>query len=669
MTRTEADRPAPDAGRQRTHDSSNVRPHVGRRRRPDRGCPAVEALRDLARTYLETQRALWPKLVEDGTLPEPSADVLANMATDFRVKFLGERDVTWGLPARSSCWNALAASYLRYSSENSNPRSLDQQLKLQLERAANEDNFIPWNFVFADAAVTATSADRHGYNLAKQSLAIDALKLLYIDEVGRASRDAIEAMRLGRLVDARHKRMIGVSDGFDSHAPMSKMMLSIFGVVQEWFVDQLRTKVKRGMNDAFDRGTNLAPPPVGYDLVPATDADGRPVVGKDGVPLKSKAVNADANEVLEAFKLYGLEGRSPNQLARRFNEKAVGGSTTWSDNSIRKMLQRHIYVGIQVYHRTYQVRDPETGTIKIYERPRNEWRVRRVRNLQIVPWQLWKTVRARVNACKLANGATRDGGGLSRSDIYPTVLVRPVCGSCGANLMLTRTGDGGKYASFFCRNSVNGNKGCTHKGSKAVRIIEETILGELRAKVFTDQFVGRVLEHANRFLGEEALRPREDTGPLEAEIRSVRSKRDRLVTLLEGGDGEGDEDGGRGQDEGDDGALVSRVRQHERHLKELRRRLAELKSRNEPPPPPLTAPDIERVLSQLRDLLAQDVALAAPVLRALTGPVVVNLVHEPGKQKPTWVAKFAVDLVPVALALTPPNCPTRRIWEPRLLNK
>ena len=40
--------------------------------------------------------------------------------------------------------------------------------------------------------------------------------------------------------------------------PMWKTLLAIFAALQEWFVDQLREKVNRGMSDAFQEGKNLA---------------------------------------------------------------------------------------------------------------------------------------------------------------------------------------------------------------------------------------------------------------------------------------------------------------------------------------------------------------------------------------------------------------------------
>ena len=128
---------------------------------------------------------------------------------------------------------------------------------------------MPWRYVFVDAAITGTTADRPGYKMAKASIEDDSLNIavLYLDEIGRASRDTIEALRLGQLITRKKKRLIGVSDGFDSDSEMSKFILSIFAAVQEWFIDQLRSKVDRGMRDAFFRGTNLRPPAIGYKLV------------------------------------------------------------------------------------------------------------------------------------------------------------------------------------------------------------------------------------------------------------------------------------------------------------------------------------------------------------------------------------------------------------------
>ncbi len=238
---------------------------------------------------------------------------------------------------------------------------------------------------------------------------------------------------------------------------------------------------------------------------------------------------------------------------------------------------------------------------------------------------------------------------MSRCELYPKVLIRPRCGCCGAELMLGRSG---KYASFCCLNGIHGKRGCTFKGYKALRIVEGAILGELRRRIMTPEFLGAVLEEANRFLAAGSARPLEDGGPLEAEIRSTKAKRDRLVKLL---DEEGDQDLR---------AVADRIREHERRLKELRARLGELKARNSPTPGPMAVTDLETILSDLGGLLGRDLAAAAPVLRSLTGPIVVEQVVEAGKKRPTWVARFTVDATPVLADLAASrDHPTRETWE------
>jgi site-specific DNA recombinase len=126
---------------------------------------------------------------------------------------------------------------------------------------------------------------------------------------------------------------------------------------------------------------------------------------------------------------------------------------------------------------------------------------------------------------------------------------------------------------------------------------------------------------------------------LQSKIRSVRSLRDRLIERLDD------------QDETGLDAVFDRVRQYERQLKELHDRLNTIKTQNAPPPPLMTLTDLESMMDDLRGLHEQNVALAAPLLKSLTGPIVVEQVIEKGRKKPVWVAKFSVNAVPVLAKL------------------
>lgn len=277
-----------------------------------KGLPDGGARLELAQTYLDIQRRLWPRAVELGTLPAPTPGDARKLADEFLARFRGEPAGADGQPT-GGLGKRLGAAYLRYSCDNSNPRSLDQQLKNALERAARDGTFVPWELVFADAAVTGTTADRRGYALAKAAMTRPAggPECLYVDEIGRASRDAVEALRLGKLVEAARKRMVGASDNFDSDAPTSKLQLHLFAMLNEWFVDQLRTKVVRGMGGGFARGKNLGKAAVGYRLVPLLDAGGRQVVGDTGKPQSRKQIDevqaGHVREGLPAVRRGGVE--------------------------------------------------------------------------------------------------------------------------------------------------------------------------------------------------------------------------------------------------------------------------------------------------------------------------------------------------------------------------
>ena len=140
---------------------------------------------------------------------------------------------------------------------------------------------MPWQYVLADAAVSGTLACRTGYTLAKSLVERrdeSGVAWFLIDDLSRMSRNTIESLRLGELADETGVRVIGASDGFDSANPQSSLLLPVLGSMNEAFITQLRSKVKRGMDDAFRRGDNIQPPGVGYRLVEVKDASGNLVI-------------------------------------------------------------------------------------------------------------------------------------------------------------------------------------------------------------------------------------------------------------------------------------------------------------------------------------------------------------------------------------------------------
>jgi DNA invertase Pin-like site-specific DNA recombinase len=645
-----------DAGQAGGDSSSSPSTGRGRVRSADFGLPERSGLMGLARTYLETQARLWQELVGTAAVPAADAATIAAMADDFEQRFRTQSVDNFNHGAMPRIWTALGLAYLRFSDENSNPRSLDQQLLNVLNRARRDGVFVPWQYVLADAAVSGTLACRRGYTLAKtlvEQRAESGVAWFLIDDLSRMSRNTIESLRLGELASETGVRVVGASDGFDSANPQSSLLLPVLGSMNEAFITQLRSKVKRGMDDAFRRGDNIQPPGVGYRMVTVTNPDGSPVITHKGTLEKRAEIDPEAAAwIVRGAEMIAREGKSPIELARLFNEQKVGGRQTWSDNMIRKLYSRERLVGREVFRTTRQEKNRTTGKVRSVKLPQDQWLVRESPHLRILPDELADAVRAKLNLAAQSFGRTAKDRTKKahRADLYPKVLIRPVCGGCGTPMILGRSL--GKYQSFCCFNALHGIHGCTNRGYKSARIIDEAVLGVVMATLFTDDFITDLTADVNKRLAWIARQPIPSTKKLEQEIanedRQLKRLTDRIAKL----------------DDTHLDAVLAKAQEMGRQLAAKREQLKELqRAGRRPNVKSVKEKDVVAALGKLRELLQGDVGVAAQVLKALVGDVVIQKQHVDGYDNPQMVARFTINAVP-ALAVLERGKPTDRDGAP-----
>ena len=166
-----------------------LRPRAARRPRTAakgvRGLPDMPIMRDLAAVYLTEQRRHWPKLAQFGFLPDPAdAEAVTAMAETFR-----NRHTTGQLPdldpALLKQGLKLAASYSRYSCDNSSPSSVADQVVNELRKAKEEGRFIPWAYCLADYAV---SRRRAGTKMTARPCCLRALTITRAELVANSDR-------------------------------------------------------------------------------------------------------------------------------------------------------------------------------------------------------------------------------------------------------------------------------------------------------------------------------------------------------------------------------------------------------------------------------------------------------------------------------------------------
>ena len=340
---------------------------------------------------------------------------------------------------------------------------------------------------------------------------------------------------------------------------------------------------------------------MGYRLVDLKDAHGNLVITNKNTIEKVVEIDPEAADwTRRGAEMIAYEGKSAVDVARLFNEHKVGGKQTWSDSRVRQHYGREKLSGKDVFRKTKQVTDRQTGKKKVIHLPTSEWIWRDVPHLRILSDELAEAVKR-----KLGLGAESFGRKAKdrrktahRVDLYPKVLIRPVCGCCGNPMILGRSV--GKYQSFFCFNANNGIHGCTNRGYKSARIIDEAVLGTVMATLFTDDFLADLTADVNKRPAWIARQPIPSTKKLEQEIanedRQLKRLTDRLAKL----------------DDTHLDAVLTKAEEMGRQLAAKRERHKELqRAGRRPNVKSVKEKDVVAALGKLRELLQGDVGVAA----------------------------------------------------------
>jgi hypothetical protein len=307
---------------------------------------------------------------------------------------------------------------------------------------------------------------------------------------------------------------------------------------------------------------------------------------------------------------------------------------------IRKLYSRERLVGREVFRTTRQEKNRQTGKVRYVKLPQDQWLVRESPQLRILSDELSQAVRDKLQLAAQSFGrSAKDRKKKAyRADLYPKVLIRPICGGCGQPMILGRSL--GKYQSFFCHNALHGIKGCTNRGYKSARIIDEAVLAAVKATIFDDGFIADLTATVNARLAELARRPIPSTKKLEQEIANEDRQLKRLTDRLDKADVTHLD------------AVIAKAEEMGRQLAAKREQLKELQRAGQRPKvTSVREQDVVAALGKLRELLQGDVGVAAQVLKALVGDVVIEARQVEGQEKPQMVARFSINTVPALAAL------------------
>jgi site-specific DNA recombinase len=523
----------------------------------------------------------------------------------------------------------VAASYARYSSDQQDAKSIDDQQRPCRERAEGDGNHIPNELQFADEAVSGTKLKRDGFDRMLNAAEEGRFKTLYFFDLSRLARESvITVTTLKKLVYVYKVRVVSVSEGIDSANEGWFTLATILGLQHEQYLKTLSANVLRGLIGSLLQDLSLGDYCFGYSSVPIA---GAPLRGKGRnarPPKKYVIVEEEADWVRKIFFWYARERQSIQWIVRELNLKKAPkdhrkGATKWGRSGVRALLRRIKYIGIWPWGITKNCRDPLTGQIYKEFRPEEEtqgW-IRRFPQLQIIDEETFAEAQRRLDKneedCATFRADEGKLTGWPKGMSGPQHLLRDRirCSGCGSAFHVG--GARGQY--LICPAFRNGL--CRCRTMLPRHLARRLILEEIGQRILSD-------EPWRRAVHEQALKAWNDfesTVPAELsaaqkQLAAVEQKIARMVDQIEDGL--------------DDPDVKKRLAERRKEKEQIARSIAKLRNAATSRPPKPTPEWMDEQLRNLHQVLSTGTPAAAIALGNLIGDVVVSKVSRPGRKRP-----------------------------------
>ncbi len=257
---------------------------------------------------------------------------------------------------------------------------------------------------YQDAALSGFGIEhRPGYQqLVAAALAGAAIfDTILVEDLSRLTRDTGELLRLYHRLRLKGIELVGVSDGIATAQQGAKVHLTVKGLANELYLDDLREKTHRGLAGRMTRGLSSGGRIFGYRTVPVGEARG---ASKPSTSARFEIDPPEADVVRRIFQAYA-HGRSMRAIAHALNGDLIPFPAqntqrgphrrAWATSSVRVILRNGKYVGVWVWNKRRFLKDPDTGRRRQVARPPDEWIRQEHPELRIVDADVWRAVQER----------------------------------------------------------------------------------------------------------------------------------------------------------------------------------------------------------------------------------------------------------------------------------
>jgi site-specific DNA recombinase len=369
------------------------------------------------------------------------------------------------------------AVYARYSNEKQNALTIDQQVRKCREFAGSQSLRILDQHIYTDEAITGATDDRAGL---KRLLSAAREKprpfdVVLVDNTSRMSRDLEHSLGIIKQLKFAGIRVAFVSQGFDTNAPQSQTLLTVHGLVDSLYLEELAKKTFRGVEQLALNGLHTGGRCFGYRNIPIQyetkhDPYGRPVI--EGVRLKVDPNQAPT--IRRIFERYAA-GHSMKRIAIDLNREGILSpqpqkgkkSRSWAQSSVRHILLNERYRGVVVWGKTRTKSRSAKGARSYQRRPEREWRRVEIPEQRIVSEELWNPAHERLRLVQDLYGV-REGKRRGRAAASPYLFTGLLeCSECGGSITIV---------SGRCRKREDSRYGCSMHAQRGDSVCRNALL-------------------------------------------------------------------------------------------------------------------------------------------------------------------------------------------------
>ena len=400
-----------------------------------------------------------------------------------------------------------AAIYARFSSDQQNDRSIDDQIALCRQVCLRESMEVV--STFEDRAISGSSViNRPGFQALMRAAEALAFDVVVAEDVDRIARDQGDWHAARKRLD-----FLGIAV-HTATGKVGKLDGALRALMGEMFIENLALHTRRGMEGVIREGRHAGGRAYGYVPVP-------------GKPGELQIVHAEAEIIRQIFADY-LHGVPPRTIARKLNERGVrpARGVRWSASSINGnvgrgggILLNDLYVGRIVWNKVRMIKDPLSGKRVSRPNPKDQYRVSAAPHLRIVDDETFTSVQA----LKSSRGKVAAPKSRVPKRVFSGLLR---CGSCGGGM--SSNGSDRKGLRIQC-STYKESGSCVNGRRVYLDEVEALVLNglcrELDQPVFLSEYVRTYNEERRRLAGEVGR----DRAKLERRLVEIEREIERLV--------------------------------------------------------------------------------------------------------------------------------------------